>query len=106
MPKSVKEDLLRVAGSHFYRYGYDATSVKEIVEECKTTAPALYHHYGSKEKLAVAYLEHAAHELTGRWKPVMSKATLPEIIEAWVQRIRSDIYPGGDGPANILVLLG
>ena len=89
--KSVKNQMLQVASEHFYRHGYDATSVKNVVEECQTTAPALYHHFGSKEGLALAYLESAADVQQQRWRPVFSKPSLPEIIDAWVKVIKSDI---------------
>ena len=88
--KSVKEELLKVASRHFYHQGYTATSVKEIVEECGTTAPALYHHFGSKQALAVAYLEHCAREQAERWQPVFSKGALSEIIDAWIAVVRKD----------------
>lgn len=91
MPKkSVKEEMLKVASRQFYHQGYTATSVKDIVEECGTTAPALYHHFGSKQALALAYLESCAREQAERWQPIFSKESLSEIIDAWIAEVRKD----------------
>ena len=88
--KNVKEDLLRVASDEFYKKGFDAASVKTIVELCGTTAPALYHHFGSKEGLALAYLESAAMQIAERFRTAFARDTLPEIIEAWIEIIETD----------------
>lgn len=88
--KSVKEEMLKVASRQFYEQGYEATSVKDIVEQCGTTAPALYHHFGSKESLALAYLDRCAQEQAERWQPVFMQDSLPAILDAWVAVIRKD----------------
>jgi AcrR family transcriptional regulator len=43
-----------VAARLFATRGYDATSVREIVEQAGITKPTLYYHFGSKEGLAQA----------------------------------------------------
>ncbi|MCC6575289.1 MAG: efflux RND transporter periplasmic adaptor subunit [Planctomycetes bacterium] len=48
--------LLERAAELFAARGYDAVSVREIVEACGVTKPALYYHYGSKEGLARAVI--------------------------------------------------
>lgn len=52
--------LLRAAVSVFDRKGYSAASVREIVELAGVTKPALYYHFGSKERLLTAVLEEAS----------------------------------------------
>jgi TetR/AcrR family transcriptional regulator len=54
--------LLRAAVCVFDRKGYAAASVREIVEMAGVTKPALYYHFGSKERLLTAVLEEAARE--------------------------------------------
>jgi len=54
--------LLRAAVGVFDRKGYAAASVREIVEMAGVTKPALYYHFGSKERLLTAVLEEAARE--------------------------------------------
>jgi AcrR family transcriptional regulator len=45
-------DLARVAAHLFATRGYEATSVREIVEKAGVAKPTLYYYYGSKEGLA------------------------------------------------------
>jgi TetR/AcrR family transcriptional regulator len=52
--------LLRAAVCVFDRKGYAAASVREIVEMAGVTKPALYYHFGSKERLLAAVLEEAS----------------------------------------------
>src|SRR3954465_15238226 len=48
--------IARVAARLFASQGYEATSVRAIVEAAGVTKPTLYYHYGSKEGLAQALL--------------------------------------------------
>jgi len=48
--------IARVAARLFAERGYDATSVREIVEASGVTKPTLYYHFGSKRGLAEALL--------------------------------------------------
>jgi len=48
--------VARTAARLFALRGYDATSVREIVEAAGVTKPTLYYHFGSKEGLAQALL--------------------------------------------------
>jgi AcrR family transcriptional regulator len=52
----VARHIARVAARLFAARGYDATSVREIVEAAGVTKPTLYYHYRSKEGLAQALL--------------------------------------------------
>ncbi|MCB9934465.1 MAG: TetR/AcrR family transcriptional regulator [Planctomycetes bacterium] len=49
--------ILREAAALFAARGYDAISVREIVQAAGVTKPALYYHFGSKEGLARALIE-------------------------------------------------
>ena len=55
-----RERLLRAAVCVFDRKGYAAASVREIVEMAGVAKPALYYHFGSKERLLTAVLEEAS----------------------------------------------
>src|ERR1700709_507875 len=48
--------IARVPARLFASRGYDATSVREIVEASGVTKPTLYYHFGSKQGLAEALL--------------------------------------------------
>jgi AcrR family transcriptional regulator len=58
--------IARVAARLFASRGYDATSVREIVEAAGVTKPTLYYHFGSKEGLAQALLTVPMTELASR----------------------------------------
>jgi TetR/AcrR family transcriptional regulator len=55
-----RERLLRAAVCVFDRKGYAAASVREIVEMAGVAKPALYYHFGSKERLLTAVLDEAS----------------------------------------------
>ena len=55
-PSEVATHVARAAARLFAARGYDATSVREIVEAAGVTKPTLYYHFGSKEGLAQALL--------------------------------------------------
>jgi len=54
--ESMAQHIARVAAGLFARQGFDATSVREIVEAAEVTKPTLYYHFGSKMGLAEALL--------------------------------------------------
>lgn len=56
--------LLRAGVQIFNRKGYDAASVREIVEQAGVSKPALYYHFGSKEGLLVAILRDATQQFS------------------------------------------
>jgi TetR/AcrR family transcriptional regulator len=62
LDEKTRERLLRAAVCVFDRKGYAAASVREIVEMAGVTKPALYYHFGSKERLLTAVLEEGARE--------------------------------------------
>jgi TetR/AcrR family transcriptional regulator len=47
----IREELMRAALKLFTQRGYSATTVRELVKEAGVTKPALYYHFGSKERL-------------------------------------------------------
>jgi AcrR family transcriptional regulator len=50
------EAVLRAAAGLFAERGYDAVSVREIVQAAGVTKPALYYYFGSKEGVALAIM--------------------------------------------------
>lgn len=64
-----RQRVLRAAARLFAERGYDAVSVREIVEAAGLTKPAMYYHFGSKEGVAqaiVADFMQAADAVRGR----------------------------------------
>jgi AcrR family transcriptional regulator len=62
LDERTRERLIRAAVSVFDRKGYAAASVREIVEMAGVAKPALYYHFGSKERLLTTVLEEASRE--------------------------------------------
>jgi|GEM_PF-1925256 len=60
---STRESILEAAERLFAERGFAATSVRDIVREAGTSAPSLYHFFGSKENLVVELIKdrHAAY---------------------------------------------
>lgn len=64
-----RAQVLRAAARLFAERGFDAVSVREVVEAAGVTKPALYYHFGSKEGVASAImldLLAAADEVRGK----------------------------------------
>ena len=75
--------LLRAAVCIFDRKGYAAASVREIVEIAGDTKPALYYHFGSKERLLTTVLDEACREFTAAMeRAVARKGTARQRLEA------------------------
>ncbi|WP_339385764.1 TetR/AcrR family transcriptional regulator [Burkholderia sp. Ac-20379] len=55
-----REAILRAARGTFARRGFDATSVREISRECGVDAALIAHHFGAKDALWLAVVEHIA----------------------------------------------
>ncbi|MGB8328970.1 MAG: helix-turn-helix domain-containing protein, partial [Polyangiales bacterium] len=56
-PGGTRESILEAAERLFAERGFAATSVRDIVGEAGTSAPSLYHFFGSKESLAVELIK-------------------------------------------------
>jgi len=54
---SPRDRILQVASDLFYRQGYHATGINQIIREAAVAKASFYDHFSSKEALAVAYLE-------------------------------------------------
>jgi AcrR family transcriptional regulator len=61
-PDAVRERLLRAAAKLFYRGGIHATGVDAILADAKVARRSLYQHFGSKDGLVAAFLEHRDRE--------------------------------------------
>jgi AcrR family transcriptional regulator len=70
----------RTAARLFASQGYDATSVREIVEAAGVTKPTLYYHFGSKEGLAHALLNVPLAALAESLQTIADGMGAPEAI--------------------------
>lgn len=53
---NTKNCLLREALRLFSSQGYEKTTIKTVAESCAVDRTVVYHHYGNKQKLAIACL--------------------------------------------------
>lgn len=75
---SSAQHIARVAARLFAERGYDATSVREIVEAAGVTKPTLYYHFGSKEGLAQALVSRPMEQLCEAMRSRRQAAAGPE----------------------------
>ncbi len=78
-PGKVAGHIARAAARLFAQRGYDATSVREIVEAAGVTKPTLYYHFGSKQALAEALLTRPMNRLIAQLRDL--EATEPDPVE-------------------------
>lgn len=55
--QDITAHIVKIAGSLFYKNGYNATGINEIIEKAGIAKATLYSHFKSKEALCVAYLQ-------------------------------------------------
>lgn len=95
----VAGQIAHAAARLFAERGYDATSVREIVEAAGVTKPTLYYHFGSKEGLAQALLTVPMTAFSARLRACLDAtddpvADLAALFEAHFDFIREDADRG------------
>jgi len=99
-----REVILEAAERLFAERGFAATSVRDIVGEAETSAPSLYHFFGSKENLVVELIadRHSAYceELEG---DLASAKTPFEVCQSFVKFVLTSM---SKKPVTAKFLLG
>lgn len=54
----IKDNIIETASSLFYKNGYNATGINEIIAESGIAKATLYNHFKSKEDICLAYLKY------------------------------------------------
>lgn len=79
----MRDALLRSAATHFSQHGYAGASTRTILADAGATAPALYHHFGSKTGLYVAAAAAAHEHVLGALRAAVANAeTAPDRMSA------------------------
>lgn len=52
----INQKIIETASSLFYKNGYNATGINEIIAESEIAKATLYNHFKSKEDICIAYL--------------------------------------------------
>lgn len=55
--QNLKQHIVQTASELFYANGYNKTGINEIISKSAIAKATLYHHFKSKEAIALAYLE-------------------------------------------------
>ena len=70
-PAPLRDLILRAATESFATHGYEATTVRAIVEAVGCTKPALYYHFGSKPELFQHAVGSVQAEVTGHFRAAL-----------------------------------
>lgn len=87
-PTDARDRLLAAAARLFYAQGIAATGIDEVLREAGVAKMTLYHHFGSKEGLAVAFLEWRHNAWMTRFQAHLEQAApglvgLADALEPW-----------------------
>lgn len=77
MIEATRAKLLATARKAFAEHGYANTSMDEFTAAVGLTRGALYHHFGSKEKLLIAVIDQLEGELAQRLQEIADAAPTP-----------------------------
>jgi AcrR family transcriptional regulator len=78
MPRLERErQMLEVAGRSFAARGFHAVSMDEIAEQAGISKPMLYHYFGSKEGLYVAYVRQQGEALLAGMRDAAEPSASP-----------------------------
>lgn len=64
---SKRDELIEIASKLFYQQGYQATGIKQIIDEAGIAKGTFYSHFKSKEELGLAWLK-SRHETWNSWR--------------------------------------
>jgi len=87
-----KQRILDAASDLFYRQGYLATGINQVIEQAGVAKASFYQHFPSKEDLCVAYLRERHHFWMQRFKSTLKEQPDPykkivkifSVLETWL----------------------
>lgn len=91
---SAKDTIITVASDLFYKQGYNATGIQQIIDEAGVSKGTFYAHFKSKDELGLAYMNRRHSEEITHLKKVLSEvkggplkryAAFNEIMKEWVK---------------------
>ena len=96
-PTVTRDKILRAAFLEFYRNGYQAGSLNQIVDAAGITKGALFHHFASKQELGYAVVDEIVGPLlASRWLDRLQGAPDPiaDTSAAFRKHVKTDIESG------------
>ena len=87
---TTKDGIFKTAISLFSAKGFRGTSIRDIANEMNVSISNIYHHFGNKEGLLIAILEHSAAPLVDNLKRVVRldlppKKKFKKLVETHIQ---------------------
>jgi AcrR family transcriptional regulator len=96
MPRTnVRRKILDAAAKLFYRHGVNGVGIDAILAEAKASSRSLYQHFGSRDGLALAYLQRRDEEWLEWFTDAVTKAgpnaearllAMFDALEEWFRR--------------------
>jgi AcrR family transcriptional regulator len=77
-----RDAIVQVAGEMFAQRGYLGTTVREIADEAGILSGSLYHHFDSKEDLALEVLRGYYIDLLTQFRDVLRRESDPKVLLA------------------------
>jgi AcrR family transcriptional regulator len=93
---SARERILQTAADLFYRNGYRATGINEVIEKASVAKATFYAHFKTKDDLCLAYLKGRNNDEAGEIMDFVNSKTTPlerffsvmEAQEPWAIRTK------------------
>ena len=90
--EATREKIIQEAFEEIHSYGFQATSMNEIIKRAGTTKGALYHHFKSKTELGYAVIDEVIRPLMKeRWLDPLDKSDNPidALIDCMAELIKN-----------------
>ena len=99
-----KDKISLAALKIFLQKGYDATSMSDVVAECKITKGGIYHHFKNKEELFIEAIDYLFERFEEIEKSMYSESTnLKQILQIYFGSLSniSEVLGAMTGSENI-----
>ena len=99
-----KDKISLAALKIFLQKGYDATSISDVVAECKITKGGIYHHFKNKEELFIEAIDYLFDRFEELERSMYSEAaTLKQILQIYFGSLSSisEVLGAMTGSENI-----
>ncbi|MCK5051530.1 MAG: TetR/AcrR family transcriptional regulator [Candidatus Cloacimonetes bacterium] len=99
-----KDKISLAALKIFLQKGYDATSISDVVAECKITKGGIYHHFKNKEELFIEAIDYLFDRFEEIERSMYSEAaTLKQILQIYFGSLSniSEVLGAMTGSENI-----
>jgi TetR/AcrR family transcriptional regulator, regulator of cefoperazone and chloramphenicol sensitivity len=93
-----RERLVQAAGEMFSQFGFQATSIRAISQRAKANVAAVNYHFGHKEALYSAVLEHTLNWAAAKYPRDLgldSDATAEETLQAFIKSFLLQLLDDG-----------